>query len=250
MPLRRRDFLASAAVLLAVFGGPPLWRRAFPSFDFVPLDGFPGFRKLDQGPVSTGPIALIGLDAPDPSIAAEQAELLKAPCNALYGAHAPDQNVPVAVFSDYNCPYCFVLSERLIRLQEGGAPIRLVWYELPLLGDRSDRSAKAALAAAEQGQYVAAHRYLMRKVLPPGPVGLRQMAQELGLDADRLTRDVDGEPVANGLRKSKVLASALGVIGTPATVIGRTLVLGAISPADLDHLIALETQDGPFDCLN
>ena len=75
-------------------------------------------------------------------------------------------------------------------------------------------------------------------------------AQELGLDADRLTRDVDGEPVANGLRKSKVLASALGVIGTPATVIGRTLVLGAISPADLDHLIALETQDGPFDCLN
>ncbi len=250
MALRRRDFLGSAVVLLAVFGIPPLWRRAFPSFDFVPLDGFPGFRKLDQGPVSSGPVALIGLDAPDPSIAAERAELLKAPCAALFENHKPEDGLPIAVFSDYNCPYCFVLSERLIRLEESGAPIRLVWYELPLLGDRSDRSAKAALAAAEQGQYIAAHRYLMRKVLPPGPFGLRQMAQELDLDPDKLLRDVGGEPVASSLRKSKALASALGVIGTPATVIGRTLVLGSISATNLDQLIALEAQDGPFRCLN
>ena len=241
MTLRRRDFLWAGVVLGAVFGGPPLWRRMFPSFDFVPLDGFPGFRKLDQGPVSSGPIAFLGLERSDDDLRAEQARIMAAPCQSIFGPpDNEDSRTPVAVFTDYNCPYCRILTEQLITLAESGVPIRLIWYELPLLGPRSERSAKAALAADIQGKYIAAHRYLMRRVLPPGPVGFRRMARDLDLDAVQLAYDAGSNTVAERLSKAQALAGVLGVIGTPTTLIGKTMVVGSIENSDLDNLIALE----------
>lgn len=249
MALKRRDFLWSAVVLLAVFGGPPLWRRAFPSFDFVPLDGFPGFRKLDQGPVSSGPVAFLGLERSDPDLRARQAQIMAAPCQYIFGPPKPDDiRTPVVVFTDYNCPYCRILTEQLITLAEDSAPIRLIWNELPLLGPRSERSAKAALAADIQGKYIEAHRYLMRRVLPPGPVGFRRMATDLDLDAEQLAFDVDSETVTERLRKTQALAGALGVIGTPTTLIGKSLVVGSIENSDLDNLIALERSEPATYC--
>jgi hypothetical protein len=247
--LKRRDFLVSGAVLLAVFALPPYLRRLRPRFEFEPLPGTAGFRKLGLGPVSGGPDIFLGLDGVAEDLSEARTAFYTAPCQTLFGTpDAPDDRVPIAIFSDYNCPYCSVLSARLIRLVQNDAAIRLVWYELPLLGDRSVRAAHLALGAGLQGKYIAAHQYLMHKVLPPGQTGVQQFADELGLDANRLIADLNGAPVQDELRKARALAGIFGVIGTPTTIVGRTVVVGAISESDLLHLIDLERSEADRFC--
>ena len=249
MPLKRRGFLVAGAVLLAVFGGIPALRRLESSFDFEPMEGLTGFRRLGSGPLSAGPVVFLGLDGNSEDLSVEYAQILKNPCTYIFGRESSQNDrLPIAIFSDYNCPYCAVLSDRLIQLEESGAPVRLIWYELPLLGPGSERSANAALAAAQQGSYIAAHRYLMTKVLPPGAYGLRQMALELDLDPDQLIADANGSVVAAKLRTARALASAFGVIGTPTTVVGRTVVVGSITARRLNQLITLEQSDPILPC--
>jgi hypothetical protein len=249
MGLKRRDLLVSGAVLLAVFAGIPALRRQYTSFQFEPVEGLEGFRRLGSGSISAGPVVFLGLDANDEDLSTEQAQIRQTPCASIFGPPVlQDNRIPIAIFSDYNCPYCAVLSDRLIRLEESGAPVRLIWYELPLLGPRSEVSANAALAAAQQGRYIAAHRHLMTKVLPPGPTGLRRMAQELDLDPDQLIADAKSSAVAAELRKARALAGVLGVIGTPTTVVGRTIVVGSITASSLEQLIELEQSDPILPC--
>ena len=88
----------------------------------------------------------------------------------------------------------------------------------------------------------------MTKVLPPGPTGLRRMAQELDLDPDQLIADANSSAVAAELRRARALAGALGVIGTPTTVVGRTIVVGSITASSLEQLIELEQSDPILPC--
>jgi predicted DsbA family dithiol-disulfide isomerase len=234
---------------LAVFGGIPALRRLNTAFQFEPVEGLEGFRRLGSGSVSAGPIVFLGLDDNDEDLSVDRAQILRNPCTSIFGPSAgQDDRLPIAIFSDYNCPYCAVLSDRLIRLEESGSPVRLIWYELPLLGPRSERSANAARAAAQQSSYIAAHRYLMTKILPPGPNGLRRMAQDLNLDSDQLIADANGSTVAAELRKTRALAGALGVIGTPTTVVGSTIVIGSITDTRLKQLVTLEQSDPILTC--
>lgn len=249
MAIKRRDLIVSGAVLLAVFGGIPALRRYTTSFQFDPVNGLEGFRRLSTGSISAGSVLFVGLDGNKEDLSVEQALITQNPCASIFGSQVEtDDRLPIAVFSDYNCPYCAVLSERLIRLEESGAPIRMIWLELPLLGPRSERSAHAALAAAQQRKYIDAHRYLMTRVLPPGPNGLRQMARDLDLDPDQLIADADSSVVAGELRRARALASVFGVVGTPTTVVGRTIVVGSITESELTQLVNLERSEPALPC--
>ena len=224
---------------------PPLLRRRATNFEFTPLNGFPGFRRITGGTVSSVPDFLVGLNevgTPPP-----RADRSANPCSALFGAKSwSGAEVPVAFFSDYNCPYCATLEKRLVALVKDGAPIRIIWHEFPLLGPSSVWAAQVALAAGLQGAYAPVHEELMQRVLRPGPSGLRDLAARHGIDADQLLRDAQGEVVARKLDRSIALGHALGIPGTPGTVIGRTLVIGAIKPRDLEQLIEMESSE-PFD---
>lgn len=247
--MRRRDLLIAIAVLGTVFGLPAALRRARSGFDFTPLAGFDGFRRLDQGPITSIPNFLVGIEKPTPEEVNDRKAIADDPCGYLFGPNgAGATQLPIALFSDYFCPYCAVLSHRLIRLEQQRDDIRLIVHELPLLGPRSLYSAKVALAARVQGKHLPAHIYLTDKVLAPGPAALRVFAQDLDLDPEQLARDVEGPEVAAQLRINGSLGAALGVIGTPGTMIGRTLVMGAISPRDLDRLIELELSEPATYC--
>jgi protein-disulfide isomerase len=65
-----------------------------------------------------------------------------------------------------------------------------------------------------------------------------RVARDAGLDVERLRRDMDAPAVAALIRRNMALAQALGIGGTPAFVIGETLVPGAIDGATLRKLVA------------
>jgi protein-disulfide isomerase len=177
-------------------------------------------------------------------------EVSAAPCRMLFGdTEATDEQIQVAVFSDYNCPYCRVLSRMVKRLMDEGVPIRVTWHDLPVLGPRSEAAARAALAAAEQGAYLQVHQRLMQTILRPGTVHLVKLAGEFGLDEDRFVRDATGPKTERSIERAKAIAAVFGIAGTPALMVGRTLVVGEIDEASLQKLVQLELEHPDDPCL-
>ena len=247
--MRRREALVIGTAVAAALALPPILRRLPEHFEFEPLSDVSGFRRLTGGAVSGGvdPFFGIGERLPAPDDGPELGSF--SPCEALFGTKVWDaKRLPVAIFSDFNCPYCKTLESELVARRDDGAPLRLVWHEMPLLGDGSYRAAKAVLAARFLGAEDAGRSYLWQSHLPPGPVGLRRMSQALGFDAESFAREYNSRRVNGALADSLALGRRMGVYGTPATVFGRTLVIGAIRPVDIDRLIALELQEGPIAC--
>ena len=61
--------------------------------------------------------------------------------------------------------------------------------------------------------------------------------QKAGLDKDRLRKDMEDELTAAILSKTRAAAAALEVRGTPALVIGETIIPGAINKNEILDLI-------------
>jgi predicted DsbA family dithiol-disulfide isomerase len=247
--MRRRDALILFGVVGAAVALPPVLRRLPRDFDFEALPGVDGFRMFSGGATSGGANPFAGLgdrpSAPALPVALEPFS----PCLALYGTRDWDPDrVPVAIFSDFYCPYCRAHEQLLVELEATGAPIRLVWHEMPLLGEGSQRAARAMLAARFLGREDAARRYLWQTNLRPGPTALTRMAEDLGLDPQGFQNEVESARVAGALAESLSLGARFGVYGTPATVVGRTRVIGAIRPPDLRKLIEVERSEGPIAC--
>lgn len=244
--MRRRDALIIGGAFAVALSIPPLLRRRGTPFQFTDMPELPGFRRLEHGAVSGSVDVFAGLQTPDE--VAANARLTGDLCAAIFPQTPVPGLLPVAVFSDYYCPYCAVLDRRLADLEATGAGISLVFHELPLLGARSVWAAQVALAAAEQADHKDIHLAMMQSVLRPGLVGIRDVAARHGLDASQLAADADSPRIRDKVNDALALGRALGMPGTPSMVIGRTVVIGALSEEELAELIDLEQQRGASGC--
>ena len=191
---------------------------------------------------------LFGLDKSDaPSASRADIVVQTNLCSSLFGSSPiPQRVVPIAVFSDYNCPYCRVLSGIL---QEVGEQyygrVRISWHEWPTLGQSSHKMARASLAARRQGMYMEFHNTLMGTRFVPTLDYLRDLATRKGISPKVLVDDMRGPEIAWEIAISTALAGTFGFRGTPAMVVGRTAVVGAIGRSALQALIERERSDGP-----
>ena len=63
MPMRRRDVLIAAGAVGLAIAAPRAARLFKPPFDFEPIPGLPGFRRLTGGPLSAaGDVFLAGIE--------------------------------------------------------------------------------------------------------------------------------------------------------------------------------------------
>jgi protein-disulfide isomerase len=158
-----------------------------------------------------------------------------------------DQNSPVAgnptgsatlvEFFDYNCPYCRRMAPIMEKLIKSDPQLRVVYKEFPILGPNSVFAAKAALAAHEQGKYVAFHDELFRLHGVAEPASVMQVAAKVGLDTDRLKADMKKPEIQTAIEKNLALAEALRINGTPGFVIGSHILRGATDLKALEELV-------------
>ncbi|MDT7953683.1 MAG: DsbA family protein [Acetobacteraceae bacterium] len=169
--------------------------------------------------------------------AAEQ-HVLDDPSSPMLGN--PRGNVTVVEFFDYRCPYCRLMQPKLQALLAGDPQIRLVMKEWPVFGGPSVEAARIALASAWQGKYAAVHDALFAAPLPLDQVAIRQAARQAGADMDRLDQDMAlrSSELDRMLTQSGTAARALGLPGTPAFVVGSTVIPSALSLDDLKGVIA------------
>ena len=88
-------------------------------------------------------------------------------------------------------------------------------------------AARASMAAERQGRYLPFHRALMREPKLTGEKVI-EIAGRTGLDMERLRQDMKDPAIGAYLDETQALARQLGIGGTPAFVVGDTLVPGIV----------------------
>ncbi|WP_299734107.1 DsbA family protein [uncultured Tateyamaria sp.] len=245
---KRRALLAGGALAVAgwVKGVPYLASLGQPDFAFVDIPDLPPFRRLLGAGASTpGAAIFAGIEtgeAESDTDADEEAEqfVRENPCAAFFGEE-PSNTVPVAMFSDFACPICRVMDDRLTDLQASDPnTFHIVRHQLPLLGVASAVASRAVLAADLQGQYREMHARLIRTPAVTDERFIVAIAENLDLDADTLLEDMQSDAIDRRLRLTAAIADVFGFIGTPAFAVGRTVFMGSIQTGSLRKLIADE----------
>jgi protein-disulfide isomerase len=174
-------------------------------------------------------------DKASAALAARRREVFDDPDAPIAGN--PQGNASLVEFFDYRCPYCKQVEPAIEALVTADRQLRLVYKELPVLGPESMIAARAALAARQQGKYDAMHRALMALKGQIDEAAVFKVAGSVGVDVERLKRDMTAPDIDRMLKANTNLATALDIRGTPGFVIGNEIVPGAISLDDLKQLI-------------
>lgn len=165
-----------------------------------------------------------------PVLAAHRAEIETPFASSWQGASKPD--VTLVEFYDYACPYCRASNPALDQLLRSEPNVRIVYRELPILGQASVDAARLSLAASKAGRFTQFHETLWNAGRPD-PQTLATAAQAAGIpDQPTETPDADAE-----LKKNFQLAGALGATGTPLFVIGNRVINGAVTYAMLKDAV-------------
>jgi len=150
----------------------------------------------------------------------------------------PQGDVTIVEFFDYRCPYCKQVQPSIQALLDQDRNLRFIYKEMPVLGAPSVTAAHAALAARLQGKYEAFHAAMMATKGQITDDVVYQVAGSVGLDVDRLKRDMAAPEIDRALKANLALANALDIRGTPGFIIGDHIVPGAIDLSALKDLIA------------
>ena len=238
----RRTVLGGALALAGAAAGF-LWLSreglSFAAPAYEPVPGVPGLRRLVGEVRVTGlPAATIGLGGAGPALpaplrAAAGARLAADPLAAVHppGAGTP----PVTFFTAGGCPLCPRLSDRLADL--GVTP---ALRPLALFGPASARAARAIVAAGRLAGPDAAARLegaLVGTAFRTDDAFIRAVAAERGLDPAALLAAMDAPETDAALAENHALSAALGLPGTPAVVVGRTLAVGLVPTGTLSRIL-------------
>ena len=174
----------------------------------------------------------------------QHAKALLADPDSFVGGN-PDGAVTLVEFFDYRCGYCKRFAPTLERIKKDDPKLRVVYKEFPVLGPDSLVGAQAALAARNQGRYLEFHEALMRADGPLDEGTLMAVALSVGLDTEQLKRDMANPKIQDIIGKTRRLAAALNINGTPAVIIGSEVARGAVPLSELTRMIAKARREAP-----
>ena len=147
-------------------------------------------------------------------------------------------DVTIVEFSDYQCPYCKKAHAAIKSVIASDGKVKLVYKDLPILGEASKIAAVAALASIKQGKHDAFHDALMTNTAKLDSDRIFDIAGSVGIDVAQLKKDMEDPKIKATIDRNMALAQDLGVRGTPAFVIGKQFVPGAVEADALKQLIA------------
>ncbi len=163
----------------------------------------------------------------------DDVDRLRVPVTDTMPQRGPDDAlVTIAMFSDYQCPFCGRVEPTLARIRETyGDRVRIVWRDNPLpFHDNARPAAEAAREAYAQGgdaKYWQMHDAMMEHQTELDRAHLEQYAQAAGLDMTRFRAALDNHTHAAGIDADMAVAAGVGARGTPAFFINGRQLMGA-----------------------
>ena len=163
-----------------------------------------------------------------------------------------DAKKTIYVWTDFSCPYCRRVHSELYRVLNERDDVRVVVKNFSIHGPLSDGPAKAVIAAKLQSPEKAAELtdMLMTRefytqedlkdsstIAEKVEANVMKMAEEVGLDTEKLKEDMNGEVVARELRNVRDLAQEFEISGTPFLIIGEKAFPGAIPYSQINEAL-------------
>ena len=243
MSLRRSLLLLLPIAALALF---PIGSRADEPLTQAQTDQV---NKLIHDYFMNNPKALIDAiehaeasmkqDEQSQAVAALQShreELEQDPTSPVLGN--PKGDVTIVEFFDYRCPYCKVTAPTLQTLVGQDPKIRLVMKEFPILGKESVFASRIALVVKKHGKYAEFHQAMFALKTKVDDAQTLEVVKSLGLDPVQIQKEADGSDIDAIIKHNYDLAKELNLNGTPAFVIGDTLLPGAVELKDFQDAVA------------
>jgi protein-disulfide isomerase len=235
--MRLRHLLGLAVCLLALAGAParsdPLTPEQKQAVEALIRDTIANHPEIVLDALAAGQDKdrKAAAEAVRQSIVAQQSALLSDPASPVGGN--PKGDVTIVEFFDYRCPYCKEVEPSLEALLKEDGKLRIVYKEFPILGPASVYAAHVALAALAQGKYDAFHRTMMAVKGTIDDDTVRRTASGVGLDMDKIAAEAGADGIDRIIQSNYALAQSLDIDGTPAFIVGDTMLPGA---ADIDTL--------------
>ncbi len=158
--------------------------------------------------------------------------------------------VAMVEFFDYNCGFCKRALPDVLKLKDTNKDLKIIIKEFPILGPGSMEASRYALASRKQGmdKYWKYHVAMLgHKGRVDGKVALA-LAKRVGLDVEKLKKDAKSKDVNDIINANMAVAAALNINGTPAFIIGETIVPGALGYKTLNHIIGQVRKSGCKHC--
>lgn len=195
----------------------------------VIIEAIEALREKQQGSIEERVLKVI---------AARETELLKDPDTPIGGN--PDGDITLVEFFDYRCGFCKRVFPTVLKLLKEDGNIRMALKEIPILGPESVYAAQAALASRNQGKYFKFHTALMKAKGGLTEKKVFLIATSVGLDVEALARNMEKQKpeIERMIKRNLRLADELEITGTPAFVIGDTVIRGAVDFDTLKQVVA------------
>lgn len=160
----------------------------------------------------------------------------------------PNGTVTVVEFFDYQCSHCIAMAPIIKAIIKANPNVRIVFKEFPIRGPISTFAARAALAAnmQDKSKYYQFNHELLIASQPLTQTSIFAIAKRVGLNVEKLKKDMNSDAVSEQLKTNFKLAQDLSVSGTPAFFIGKTdakenkdveFILGEMSQTELQTSI-------------
>ncbi len=176
------------------------------------------------------------------ALVAQEKSLYRSPVS--YVAGNPNGDVTLIEFFDYNCSYCRRSMKDLMTLIDTDPNLKVIFKEFPILGEGSFYAARAAVASIKQGKYIEFHKAMMQIRGTAGKGNVLEIAEEVGLDVKKLEEEMKEPYITKEINEVLRTASAIGINGTPAYIVGDSVISGAVGLAELRRQIAEVRKSG------
>jgi protein-disulfide isomerase len=151
----------------------------------------------------------------------------------------PESAPLVVVYSDFECPFCAAVHERL-----RDRPLRVVFRHFPVRSKhpRAWPAACAAEAAGRQDAFWPMHDALFADQGRLEDPHLWARAERMGLDVARFDADRRSERVSERVRRDFRAGVRAGVVTTPTVFVRDTAITGR---ATIEAVTRIEPGSGP-----
>ena len=158
----------------------------------------------------------------------------------------PGGKVTVVEFFDYRCGYCKLAAPQVVSLIQQNPDVRFVFKEFPIFGEVSDTAAKVALTGEAKAKGMQLYQTLMaEKALDDAALDRHLTA--LGVDPATARKDAQQPAIARQILDTHALAEALKIDGTPAFIVGDSMIPGADIPALRAAIVAARGGKAPVE---
>ncbi|QQS45805.1 MAG: thioredoxin domain-containing protein [Acidobacteriota bacterium] len=149
-----------------------------------------------------------------------------------------DAPVVIAIFSDFQCPYCRLAAGVLDKLMDRYPDqLSIVYKHLPLpMHELAFPAARASVCADEQGRFWEYHDRLF-KASSLAESDLTRLAGETGIDAGKFSSCLESDGPAGTVNRDIQQASDLDIHSTPTIIINGSLLRGLPEEAELIRII-------------